>query len=153
RFGQHFLARPSILNAIADAACPPGTKLAVEIGPGRGALTEPLLARAERVIAIELDPVLVQYLRQKFRVQIESAKGAARTAKDLETRTAPVLRDLPQSRALELIEGDVLKMDVGAWGPAAICGNLPYYITSPILERVFAAKSWELAVLMVQAEV
>src|SRR5262249_40386267 len=104
------------------------TKLAIEIGPGRGALTEPLLARAERVIAIELDLVLVQYLRQKFREQIESG-------------------------SLQLIEGDVLKSDLGGWGPAAICGNLPYYITSPILERVFAAASWQRAVLMVQAEV
>ncbi len=129
RFGQHFLARKSILNRIAEAACGEHTPLVVEIGAGRGALTESLLERADRVIAIEVDPVLIQYLRQKFRVAVEAGK-------------------------LLLIEGDILKIDLGAWGQAVIAGNLPYYITSPILERLFAAHGiWNRAVLMVQSEV
>ena len=103
--------------------------MVVEIGPGRGALTESLLARAARVVAIEVDPVLVLYLRQKF----SGAIGDGR---------------------LTLIEGDVLKADLGAWGSAPVAGNLPYYITSPILERVFAAAGkWTQAVFLVQAEV
>jgi 16S rRNA (adenine1518-N6/adenine1519-N6)-dimethyltransferase len=101
----------------------------IEIGAGRGALTESLLERADKVVAIELDPVLGHYLRQKFRDEL----GAGR---------------------LILVESDILKTDLGAWGRAVIAGNLPYYITSPIIERLFAARgNWERAVLMVQAEV
>ena len=101
----------------------------IEIGAGRGALTEPLLQRAERVIAIEVDAVLVHYLRQKFHEAIAAG-------------------------SLELIEGDVLKADFAAAERPVIAGNLPYYITSPILERVFNLHgAWERAVFLVQAEV
>ena len=55
KLGQHFLIKGSILERIAAAACPEREPLVVEIGPGRGALTEKLLQRAERVVAIELD--------------------------------------------------------------------------------------------------
>jgi 16S rRNA (adenine1518-N6/adenine1519-N6)-dimethyltransferase len=104
--------------------------VAIEIGAGRGALTEPLLERAERVVAIEVDAVLVHYLRQKFRAAIDAGR-------------------------LELIEGDVLRTDfAAAAGRPVIAGNLPYYITSPILERVFGLDgAWERAVFLVQAEV
>jgi len=101
----------------------------VEIGPGKGSLTESLLERAGRVIAIEVDSFLVHYLRQKFQQPVEQGR-------------------------LILIEGDVLKTDLAQWGPAVIAGNLPYYITSPILERVFAIHGqWERAVFLMQAEV
>ena len=81
------------------------------------------------MVAIEVDPVLVHYLRQKFRDALDAGR-------------------------LILVESDILKADLGAWGPAAIAGNLPYYITSPILERIFAARErWERAVILVQAEV
>jgi 16S rRNA (adenine1518-N6/adenine1519-N6)-dimethyltransferase len=126
RLGQHFLIRQSILEKIARAACPERCPLVIEIGPGRGALTGHLLEHAERVIAIEVDPVLVEYLRQKFR-----AGGR-----------------------LTILQCDVLKTDFSEWGPAAIAGNLPYYITSPILERIFAAgTAWTHAALLVQKEV
>jgi 16S rRNA (adenine1518-N6/adenine1519-N6)-dimethyltransferase len=98
----------------------------VEIGPGKGALTAHLLERADHVIAIEIDPILVQYLRAKFR----------------------------GNERLELIEADVLKVDLGQWGPAAVAGNLPYYITSPILTKVLALGEGMLrAVFLVQKEV
>lgn len=133
RLGQHFLTRKSTLDGIASAACDAcvsgRTPLVIEIGAGRGALTESLLDRAEKVVAVELDPVLVHYLRQKFRDPIDAGR-------------------------LVLSETDILKTDLTAWGPAVIAGNLPYYITSPILERIFAAgASWKRAVLLVQAEV
>jgi 16S rRNA (adenine1518-N6/adenine1519-N6)-dimethyltransferase len=134
RFGQHFLTRKSILDRIAAAACPEGREagtLVIEIGPGRGALTEALLERAAKVSAIEVDPVLVHYLQQKFRDALESGR-------------------------LELIQADVLKTDLAALSPvpAVIAGNLPYYITSPILERVFAlGERWSRAVFLVQSEV
>jgi 16S rRNA (adenine1518-N6/adenine1519-N6)-dimethyltransferase len=129
RFGQHFLTRKSTLEKIAEAACGERTSLVIEIGAGKGSLTEALLDRADKVVAIEVDPVLVHYLQQKFREPIDSGR-------------------------LVLVESDVLKADLGAWGRCVIAGNLPYYITSPILDRVFAAASlWERAVFLVQAEV
>ena len=129
RFGQHFLARKSILERIAAAACEHYTPTVVEIGPGRGSLTEFLLARAGRVVAIEIDPYLVHYLQRKFADAIAGSR-------------------------LVLIEGDVLKIDLGAWGPCAVAGNLPYYITSPILKKVFAlGVQWIRAVFLMQAEV
>ena len=132
RFGQHFLNRKSILDRIAEAACPEINLPVIEIGPGRGSLTEALLERSSKVTAIEVDPVLIHYLQQKFRDALESGR-------------------------LELIQGDVLRADLAGLSPtapAAIAGNLPYYITSPILERVFAlGERWSRAVFLVQAEV
>ena len=129
RLGQHFLTRKSTLNRIAESACGERVPLVIEIGAGRGVLTESLLERADRVVAIEVDPVLVHYLRQKFRDALDAGR-------------------------LELVEGDILKIDLSSWGRAVIAGNLPYYITSPILERIFDARfTWSLAVVLVQAEV
>jgi len=126
RFGQHFLSRKSILDRIAEAACGEQAPRVIEIGPGKGALTEALLEHADHVIAIEVDPHLVHYLRQKFRDAIDQGR-------------------------LEIIEGDVLKT---GFSGAVIAGNLPYYITSPILEKVFAmGEGWSRAVFMMQAEV
>jgi 16S rRNA (adenine1518-N6/adenine1519-N6)-dimethyltransferase len=137
--GQHFLARLSILTRIAEAACGESSRngatngsapVIIEIGPGKGALTKSLLGLASHVIAIELDSVLVHYLRQTFCEEIEAGK-------------------------LELIEGDVLNVGLPPLqSKPVIAGNLPYYITSPILEWVFALRgSWERAVFLVQAEV
>jgi 16S rRNA (adenine1518-N6/adenine1519-N6)-dimethyltransferase len=126
RLGQHFLVRQSVLERIADAACPEKTEVVVEIGPGRGALTTHLLAKAGRVIAIEIDPVLVHYLRAEF-------------------------RDQPR---LTLIEMDVLKTDLAQWGRVSVAGNLPYYIASPILEKTLALGDGLVqAVFLVQKEV
>ena len=104
--------------------CPAPTDLVIEIGPGRGALTEKLLQRAERVIAIELDPFLVAHLRQKF-------GGEPR---------------------LEVIHSDVLDVDLAQWGKAPVAGNLPYYITSPILEKAIRS-GVPRAVFLIQKEV
>lgn len=118
--------RQSILERIAEAACPEKGGTVIEIGPGRGALTSHLLARADRVVAIEIDPVLVQYLRAEF-------------------------RDEPR---LTLVETDVLKADLTQWGTATVAGNLPYYITSPILEKTLALGEQLIrAVFLVQKEV
>jgi len=115
-----------VLARIAEAVCPAREPLVVEIGPGRGALTQHLIGRAERVVAVEVDPVLIPYLRHKF-------------------------RDAPN---LTVVEGDVLTTDLGQWGPAVIAGNLPYYITSPILSRVFAlGNRWRGSAFLVQKEV
>lgn len=126
RFGQHFLARQSVLERIARAACPEHCDLVLEIGPGRGALTLHLLELAGRLVAVEIDPVLVQYLRSKFREQ----------------------------QHLEIVESDILKADLSSYGPLTVAGNLPYYITSPIIRKVLAlGPQLAQAVFLVQKEV
>lgn len=98
----------------------------IEIGPGRGALTRFLLERAERVVAIEIDPHLGAELGSRF-------QGEQR---------------------LEVVRADVLETSLGQWGPAVVAGNLPYYITSPILERICGmGPLLKRAVVLVQEEV
>lgn len=78
------------------------------------------------MVAIEIDPRLVSYLRRRF-------AGEPR---------------------LELVEDDVLKTDLARWGPAVVAANLPYYITSPVLEKVLAlGPLLRRAVVLVQKEV
>lgn len=124
RLGQHFLIKGSVLERIASIACPSRENLVVEIGPGRGALTAKLLKRAQRVVAVEVDPYLAGHLRERF----------------------------ASEPRLEVVNADVLETDLGQWGRAVIAGNLPYYITSPILEKV-AVLDMPRAVFLVQKEV
>jgi 16S rRNA (adenine1518-N6/adenine1519-N6)-dimethyltransferase len=115
-----------VLERIAEIACPEQAETVIEIGPGRGALTSHLLSRANRVVAIEIDPVLVHYLQSKF-------------------------RDEPR---LTLVANDVLKADLAQWGAVTVVGNLPYYITSPIIEKTLAlGAQLKRAVFLVQKEV
>ena len=126
RLGQHFLVRQSILDRIAVAACPFPDQPVVEIGPGKGALTQYLIRRASHVHAIEVDQVLVHYLQEKFKSE----------------------------PSFSVQHADVLKADLAQWGPVQVAGNLPYYITSPILERVLALGPNLLhAVFLIQKEV
>lgn len=126
RLGQHFLRKTSILKRIAAAACPEPTPLVVEIGAGMGALTEHLLEEAGRVVAIETDPELAKHLRERF----------------------------AHDNRLLVVEADVLETDLSHWGDAVIVGNLPYYITSPVIERTLAVgKLLERAVFLIQKEV
>jgi len=106
------------------AVCPAPTDLVVEIGPGRGALTEKLLKRASRVVAVEVDPFLVEHLRRKF-------AGEPR---------------------LEVVHADVLRTDLAQWGRVPVAGNLPYYITSPILQQTVRSNVPR-AVFLIQKEV
>ena len=64
--GQHFLVKGKTLERIAVAACGEGVPLVIEIGPGRGALTERLLAHTERVVAIEIDGTLAEHIRDRW---------------------------------------------------------------------------------------
>ena len=96
-------------------------------GPGRGALTDRLAERCGRLIAIELDRALI-----------------------------PILRDRYASNArVMILEGDVLTFDLGevAQGPYRLAGNVPYYITTPILFHALRAPRPERAVFLVQREV
>ena len=126
RLGQHFLHQASVLRRIAAAACPHKDGQVIEIGAGGGALTKYLLEGAARVIAIEVDPRLADHLRKRFR----------------------------DDSRLTVVEADVLRTDLSQWGPVTVTGNLPYYITSPVLEKVLRlGELLRLAVLLVQKEV
>jgi 16S rRNA (adenine1518-N6/adenine1519-N6)-dimethyltransferase len=126
KLGQHFLKSGAYLERIAAAACPSRVPLVVEIGAGQGALTGHLLERADRVIAIEVDPELVKHLLVRF-------AGEAR---------------------LRVVASDILATDLTQWGHAVVAGNLPYYITSPVVERTLAmGKYLERAVFLIQKEV
>jgi 16S rRNA (adenine1518-N6/adenine1519-N6)-dimethyltransferase len=132
KLGQNFLIDEAARAAIVDALGALGERTVIEIGPGHGAITSILAARCRRLIAIELDPALAAELRFRFRNE-------------------------PQ---VEIVEADVLEVDFAALvlpGESAdVIGNLPYYITSPILMRLFAAGASGLlarAVVMMQREV
>jgi 16S rRNA (adenine1518-N6/adenine1519-N6)-dimethyltransferase len=107
RLGQHFL-KPSSVQKLLSVVGPAPDEVFLEIGPGEGALTKPLAERAERVVAVELDRRLARGLRA----------------------VAP-----PN---VEIIEGDALKMDLGSLLPPGgrVVGNLPYYVSSPLLRHV-----------------
>jgi 16S rRNA (adenine1518-N6/adenine1519-N6)-dimethyltransferase len=127
RLGQHFLVDKTALARIADALGPTAADTVVEIGPGRGALTDVLCMRAGRVVAIELDRDLVPYLRDRY-----AEKGN-----------------------VEVIERDVLEINLGdvAGGPFLLAGNVPYYITTPILFHALEPPRPSRAVYLVQREV
>lgn len=147
RLGQNFLHDARVAEAIAEAAAPRraaagheaaetqarnGTVL--EIGPGLGALTAPLLARAEHVIAIERDEGLVPLLRE--RLADEVAAG----------RLEIVVGDATEASWIQLLEDRER--------PRAIAGNVPYLITGRLIEMaVHAADHLDRAVFMVQKEV
>lgn len=142
KLGQHFLASEPAARRIVDALGDISHATVLEIGPGRGAITDLLAPRTYRLIAVELDRVLAAQLRMKF-------------------ATRP---------AVEIIEGDILKIELDTiFGPkpgsaqpgmnftpqhALVVGNLPYYITSDILLRLFAYHRYFSAIIiMVQKEV
>jgi 16S rRNA (adenine1518-N6/adenine1519-N6)-dimethyltransferase len=132
KLGQNFLVDDAARHRIVDALGDISQRTVIEIGPGHGAITEILASRCQRLIALELDRALAAELAFRF-------------------------RDQPQ---VQIIEADVLKMDLHTLVPegetADVIGNLPYYITSDILLKLFAAGSAGLvsrAVLMMQREV
>ena len=117
--GQNFLINPAVCPAMADAACDNQSGV-IEIGPGIGVLTAELSARAKRVVAIELDERLKKILPA--------------TLSDCEN--------------VEIIYGDVLKTDLkklitekfSDCERVAVCANLPYYITSPIVMTLLESR-------------
>ena len=131
KLGQNFLVSPTAQAAIADALGDVSDRTVVEIGPGKGAITNILGRRAHRLIAIELDRDLAPRLREHFAGQ----------------------------PSVEVLNQDVLETDFSALRGAGeakllVVGNLPYYITSDILLHLFRYhEQIERAVIMIQREV
>jgi 16S rRNA (adenine1518-N6/adenine1519-N6)-dimethyltransferase len=132
RFGQNFLQDSGVIYSIVAAINPSENMHVIEIGPGLGALTRPLLSNLDHLDLLEIDRDLVAYWNQ------ENLKG------------------------LNVIEGDALKFDFLEWanarpanrGLCKVVGNLPYNISSPLLfHLVSAAHAIDEQVFMLQAEV
>ena len=132
-FGQNFLTDPEVIDATADACSPTEDCTVLEIGPGIGTLTRSLAARYKRVIALEVDRSLIPVLRY-------------------------TLEDCPN---VTVVNEDVMQTDLPALlaeafaaGSVAVCANLPYYITTPILMKLLESRlPFSGITVMVQAEV
>ena len=131
RMGQNFLIRDELAERIVEHCRLEPDDVAVEIGPGAGALTLGLARRARHLIAVEMDRGLAQLLREE-------------------------LAGFPR---VELVEADFLELDLAALAARhgvtrlLVVGNIPYHITTPILERIFEQRAVvKSAVLLVQKE-
>lgn len=131
RLGQHFLVEERTLTRIAGIlSAGPGDRV-LEIGPGLGALTGPLLASGATVYAVERDARFVEALTDRFK----------------------------ENGSLQLVRSDILRIDLGAYAMGdphslLIAGNIPYSLTSPILEFLLRQRIWvRRAVLTLQKEV
>lgn len=131
--GQNFLINPSVCPRMAEASGVDRSSGVLEIGPGIGVLTRELAARAGKVVAVELDQRLLPVLEETLR------------------DTGPV----------KVIHGDAMKLDLAALlreefpdMPVAVCANLPYYITSPILMGLLESRlPFTTITVLVQKEV
>ncbi len=134
RYGQNFLISDNVVSRIADTPMAGEKELGIiEIGPGIGTLTEKLAVRYKKVVAIEIDTGLL-----------------------------PVLADtLSEFDNVKVINGDAMKTDFHALVkeefdgmPVAVCANLPYYITSPVIMRLLETDGlFESVTVMIQKEV
>jgi len=112
RFGQHFLVDGSVIDAIVDAVDPRPGEALVEIGPGLGALTAPIVARCGRLAVIELDRDLAARLRGRLGLEVVEA---------------------------DALSVDYAALGAHLGGPLRVVGNLPYNISTPILFRLLDA--------------
>lgn len=112
RLGQHFL-RPAAVRRLLDAIAPTSAQTFLEIGPGTGALTLPLAAQARAVVAVELDGALASELEQRAPANVR------------------------------VVRGDALRVDLADLVPpgSRMVGNLPYYVSSPLLRRFLELRS------------
>ena len=143
KLGQHFLTDPAILDRIVDALDPLPTDLVLEIGPGKGTLTRRLAGRVGLVVAVEKDAGLARQLNSECRVE--------------GTDTVQV----------SVVHGDALRVDWGQlvaeqaensvpstqYSPYKVIGNIPYYITSPLIDKALTPPLPERIVFLMQKEV
>lgn len=130
RLGQNFLINPGIYRKIIEAAFLKSGDMVVEVGPGLGILTELMAATGVKVIAVEKDPSLAEYLKNRY---------AGNTK-------------------IEIINQDILKFNPKSYKLPAksykLIGNIPYYLTSHLIKTVF--ENWpapEMVIFTVQKEV
>ena len=131
KLGQHFLTDPRVLDRIAESIDPNPEDTVLEIGTGRGTLTRRLAKRVSRVISIERDPILIKGLKRS---------------------------DLNQN--ITIVEGDALKLDwEELWPPESsratrkVTGNIPYYITTPLIDKALSPPPPAVVAFLVQEEV
>jgi 16S rRNA (adenine1518-N6/adenine1519-N6)-dimethyltransferase len=133
RLGQHFLADRAVVRKMIDLMALDGAEMVLEIGPGLGALTLPLAERVGRVVAVEKDQRLFRLLGEKLKTE--------------------------GIQNVTLLHHDILKVDLSALTGGGkekirVVGNLPYNISSPMLEKVILEREGvERAVFMLQLEV
>ena len=127
KYGQHFLADKKILAAIVDALAPTESDTVLEVGPGRGSLTDILVERSGRVIGIEIDRALAEQLGTRYRERTN----------------------------VQIVQGDVLETDLHsiAGSDFLLIGNVPYYITTPIVFKALDPPIPRRSVFLVQREV
>jgi len=131
--GQNFLKSQKALSSIVAAGDIKSSDIILEIGPGKGALTEKLLVLASKVVVVEKDGELVLFLKEKFKEQIKKGK-------------------------LEILEKDILDFDPEILKfynlPYKIIANIPYYITGAIIRKFLESRYQpEKMVLLLQKEV
>ena len=135
---QNFLVDVDILEAILEEARPGSARSILEIGPGLGVLTGALLDSGASVVAVELDPGMVAFLRERLAPAIELGQAPGTPG------------------GLRLVHGDALDLDLRTLaGPEFdVVANIPYHVTSPILHRLLESPPRPgRIVLMVQREV
>ncbi len=127
KYGQHFLSDQRILEEIVNALAPSASDTVIEIGPGRGSLTDILVERSGRVVGVELDRALADQLRAKYR----------------------------DRGNVEIIQADVLETNLHLLGGPdfLLIGNVPYYITTPIVFKALEPPIPRRSVFLVQREV
>jgi len=112
RLGQNFLVDRRVLERIVKVCDLKNDEVILEIGPGQGAITSALLPHVKAIIAVETDRVLAEKLRQDYAGQ-----------------------------NVTVLHGDFLKLDLSCLpGPVKVIGNIPYYISSPIIGRILEEK-------------
>lgn len=131
--GQHFLTSQKVVDTIVAEAKLTRDDTVLEIGPGKGMLTKVLLKKAGRVIAVEKDKRLVEYLKEKFRQEITDSR-------------------------LILAHDDILRCDLSKFqildSKFKLVANIPYYITGQLLRKFLSGKQQpKRVVLMLQHEV
>ena len=124
KWGQNFIKDQNTIKKIIDLINPQKTDRIIEIGPGKGALTNDLSEIAKELIAVEIDPLLCKELQGNFKNDIK------------------------------IINEDILKLDLNKFNNYnKIIGNLPYYITTPIIFKILEYPFWDKIIFMIQKEV
>ena len=124
KWGQNFLIDSNIIEKIVSSINISSNDQILEIGPGKGAITTPLAKKVKKITAIEIDSKLCKILEEK---------------------------NIPN---LGIINNDFLKIDLDILNSNIVVGNLPYYITTPILFKIFKSKlKWENIYFLMQKEV